>query len=166
MQQVPYGYWPQHYGSMPMNQKLYHQPRVLRLCRCSNKLLQVNSLHLKDLLHLIIQHPHLKFLELIAMKVYVMVPEIQMAINTINQRFKNKETKYSGTDEKPLQDFINAYLTAAEDYRLSPFDRLQFSHNLFRGDALRFYTANVKGRYRSFVEAVKAIYAHFNARAV
>ena len=68
----------------------------------------------------------------------------------INQRFKAKESKYSGSDEEVLQDFIDAYMATAEDYRLSAADKLQLFHNLFRGDALRFYYAHVKGRYRHF----------------
>ena len=84
----------------------------------------------------------------------------------INQRFKAKEYKYSGSDEEVLQDFIDAYMATAEDYRLSAADKLQLFHNLFRGDALRFYYAHVKGRYSTFAEAFRAVFAHFNSADV
>ena len=37
----------------------------------------------------------------------------------ISQRLKKKESKYLGNDEEHLQDYIEAYFTAAEDYVLS-----------------------------------------------
>ena len=81
----------------------------------------------------------------------------------INVRFKNKESKYSGSDEEHLQDFIDAYITTAEDYQLTARERLQYFHNLFRGDALRFYNMSIKNRCSTFDEAIRAIYSHFNS---
>ena len=81
----------------------------------------------------------------------------------INVLLKNKESKYSGSDEEHLQDFMDAYASAAEDYQLTPREKLQYFHNLFRGDALSFYNMNVKNRYSSFEEAVRVIYGHFNS---
>ena len=83
--------------------------------------------------------------------------------DTINFRFKNSESKYSGNDEEHLQDYIDSHLTTAEDYKLSPAEKLQFLHNIFRGDTLRFYNAHVKHRATSFGEAVSIIYGHFNS---
>ena len=54
-------------------------------------------------------------------------------------------------------------MTTAEDYKLSPAEKLQFFHSIFRGDALRFYNAHIKHRDTSFVEAVSIIYGHFSS---
>lgn len=81
----------------------------------------------------------------------------------INQRFKSKESKYSGSDDENLQDFIDAYTATAEDYRISPSEKLQYLHNLFRVEAMRFYNAQVKGRYSTFGEAIGAVYQHYNS---
>ena len=81
----------------------------------------------------------------------------------INVRFKNRESKYSGTDEEHLQDYIDAYLATSEDYKLTPRQKLQYLHNLFRGDALRFYNANVRNRATAFGEAISMIFSHFNS---
>ena len=78
-------------------------------------------------------------------------------------RFKAKESKYSGSDEEHLQDFMDSYLQTVEDYQLGPREKLQYFHNLFRGDALRFYNAQVKNRCSTFVYAVRVIYEHFNS---
>ena len=84
----------------------------------------------------------------------------------INVRFKNKESKYSGSDEEHLQDFIDSYVTTAEDYGLSASQKLQYLHNLFRGDALRFYNLQIKGRVSTFGEAISVIMNHFNSADV
>ena len=54
-------------------------------------------------------------------------------------------------------------MAVAKDYRLTPALKLSLFHNLFSGDALRFYNRQIEGRCRQFSEAVNAIYKHFNS---
>ena len=75
----------------------------------------------------------------------------------INLRFKKKDSKYSGSDQEHLQDYTDAYATTAEDYGLSATQKLRYLHKLFRGDALRFYNAQIKGQVSTYREAKNAI---------
>ena len=81
----------------------------------------------------------------------------------VSLRFKPKESKYSGGDEEHLQDFIDSYLQTVEYYQLKTREKLQYFHNLFRDDALRFYNAQVKHRCSTFEDAVRIIYKHFKS---
>lgn len=74
--------------------------------------------------------------------------------------------KYSGSDEEHLQDFVDSYAITAEDYGLSATHKLQYLHNLFRGDALRFYNSQVKGTVSTCGEAIHTMIGHFNSPGV
>ncbi len=52
--------------------------------------------------------------------------------------FSQKDRKYSGNDDEGYEEFVDQYLAASRDLSLSPYERLQFLHNLFYGEALRF----------------------------
>ncbi len=72
----------------------------------------------------------------------------------IAKLFSSEDRNYSDNDDEGYEEFVDQYLAASRDLSLSPFERLQFLHNLFYGEALRFYNSNVAGRAREFPEAL------------
>ncbi len=79
--------------------------------------------------------------------------QISIVHHLIGLRFKGRETKYSGEDDENLQEAIDHYVTASRDYSLSETQKLQYFHNIFRGDALHFYHKNIENRGLNFITA-------------
>ncbi len=73
----------------------------------------------------------------------------------IAKLFFSKDRKYNGNDDESYDKFVDQYLAASRDLCFYPSERLQYLHNLFHGEALRFYNANVVGRARLFSEALQ-----------
>lgn len=55
------------------------------------------------------------------------------------------------------------YTAVSRDYNLTASQKLQFLHNLFRGDALSFYTRDVQPRALTFGDAIGMLQGHFNS---
>lgn len=81
----------------------------------------------------------------------------------ISQRFKDKDNKYGGSEEENLSEYLDSYCAVASDYNLSQQQRLQFFHNLFKKEALRFYNSTIKGKVNSFGEACTKLRDHFQS---
>ena len=80
----------------------------------------------------------------------------------VANRFKNKENKYGGSDSENLQEYLDQYFLIADDCGLSHTERLQYLHNLFKGEALNFYKNEIKGKETTIGGAVHRIQNHFN----
>ena len=80
----------------------------------------------------------------------------------VANRFKHPENKYGGADEENLQEFISQYFLISDDCGLSQAQRLQYIHNIFKGEALRFYNSEVKGIETTLGGAIAKIRDHFN----
>lgn len=80
----------------------------------------------------------------------------------VSPHFKSRDSKYSGSDEDILSDFMDYYMATAEDYLLYATDKHQLFHNFFRGDTLRFCTRQLKRKYSTFAEAANTIFEHIN----
>jgi len=81
----------------------------------------------------------------------------------IAMRFKEQKQKFSGALGEFFNDFVSDYLQASRDYDLSPKQKLQFMHNLFTGDAKRFYYHRVDGYATGFSQAVEMIEREYNS---
>lgn len=81
----------------------------------------------------------------------------------ISNRFKDSDTKYGGDEEEDLSEFLEAYSTVTKDYELTVEEKLQYMHNLFKKEALRYYNSSVKGKVTTFTEACKKMREHFNS---
>ena len=67
----------------------------------------------------------------------------------ISLRFKSRDDKYGGLEEEDLAEFITQYDTLAKDYRLSDEEKLQYFHNLFKREALRYFNTFVRNKATS-----------------
>ncbi len=81
----------------------------------------------------------------------------------IAKLFYTKEGKYSGSDDDSYEEYIDKFIAVSRALGLAQGERLQFSHNLFCGEALLFYNASVNGRAGYFPEALKMIKEQFNS---
>ncbi len=77
--------------------------------------------------------------------------------------FSSKDRKYNGNDGESYDEFVDQYLAASRDLWLSPAKRLEYIHNFFHGEALRFYNANIVGRAHEFSEALQMGKEQFNS---
>ena len=57
----------------------------------------------------------------------------------IAMRYKDEKSKFSCSIGQFFQDYISDYLQAGRDYDLSAAQKLQSMHNIFTGDAKRYY---------------------------
>ena len=81
----------------------------------------------------------------------------------IAMRFKDEKSKFSCSIGQFFQDYISDYLQAGRDYDLSPTQKLQSMHNIFTGDAKRYYCDRVAGYASGFIQAVDMIKDEYNS---
>lgn len=60
-------------------------------------------------------------------------------------------------------EFVDEYLQICRDYRLSQQQKLQYLHNITRGDAKRFYLDSVDNYATIFQQAVDMIESEYNS---
>lgn len=80
----------------------------------------------------------------------------------VANRLKNNENKYGGRDDENLQEFLDQYFLISDDCQLSQTERLQYLHNIFKGEALNFYKNEVKGKEHTLGGAIAKIQNYFN----
>lgn len=81
----------------------------------------------------------------------------------MSKHFSYNDAKYSGAEDENIKEYIARYQAVCRDLSLSPRERCQFVHNLFRGEALRFYNANVLDRTETLAEALVMMQTRFNS---
>ncbi len=81
----------------------------------------------------------------------------------VTKLFSAKYMKYIEHNDEGYEEFVVQYLAAWRDLHFSSSERLQFLHNLFDGEALRFYNANVAGRVRELTEALQLVKEQFKS---
>ena len=77
--------------------------------------------------------------------------EMRRTSHRIALRFRS-EDKFSGIFGEDLNEATNFYLDAANDYEPKQDQRLKYFHNIFEGEARRFYLLNVSKRVSNFAE--------------
>ena len=85
------------------------------------------------------------------------------AAHNVAMRLKDNEKKFSGELGESWMEFVDEYLQICRDYALSPTQKLQYLHNLLRGDAKRFYLDKVDGYATGFQQAVQIINDEYNS---
>ena len=68
--------------------------------------------------------------------------EMRRIAYSIALRFRSDD-KFSGKLGEDLSEAINLYLDAANDYELNHEHRLKYFHNIYEGEARRFYRLKV-----------------------
>ncbi len=75
--------------------------------------------------------------------------------HNIAMRFKDNASKFSGDIGEAWMEYVAEYQRVARDYNLTPTQKLQFLHNLLRGDAKRFFLDRVDNYVSNFTQAVE-----------
>ena len=88
-------------------------------------------------------------------------PNSKIAHN-ISSRFK-KDDRYTGKIGEDIQEAINNYRDCAEDFHLGDEQMLRFFHNIFDGEAKRFYRSHVIQRATDFNSAASLMVKEFNS---
>lgn len=70
---------------------------------------------------------------------------------------KDREKKFSGDVGECWQEYVEEYRQVLRDYNLTPAKKLQFWHNLVRGDAKRFYLDSMEGYSTNLEQAIYII---------
>ena len=78
-------------------------------------------------------------------------------------RLKEVYAKFSGSLGESWLEYVAEYEQVARDYRLGPRQKLQYLHNLIRGDAKLFYLYRVDGYATGFQQAVSMVEAGYNS---
>lgn len=79
----------------------------------------------------------------------------------VGNRFKSRENKYSGSSDEDINVAYDLYEAMGKDYMLTPRQKLQYLHNLFTGEALKYYNDVVFPNSTSFGEAFTKLRNHF-----
>ena len=82
--------------------------------------------------------------------------------HNIASRFKREE-RYSGKIGENINEVIDNYCHAADDYNLNEDQKLRYFHNIFDGEAKRFYCTSIAGTQASFDAAVQRMLQEFNS---
>jgi hypothetical protein len=85
------------------------------------------------------------------------------AAHHMEMRFKDDTKKISGALGECWSEFISEYLYAAEDYKLNPFQKLQYSHHLLGDNAKRLYTRHIQCNVGSFSEEFHLMEQKYNS---
>ena len=76
-------------------------------------------------------------------------------------RFKNRD-KFTGKLGEDLTEHINNYIDASQDYCLDQDNKFAFFHNIFEGEAKRFYREKVRERCGNFEQACQIMQDEYN----
>ena len=90
-------------------------------------------------------------------------PDDSRKVHNVAMRLDKEEKKFSGRIDENIAEYLSNYECIAIDYNLSEADKYRFLHNLFRGDAKRFFLDKIKPFVRSYNEAVKRMNQEFNS---
>ena len=88
-------------------------------------------------------------------------PNSKIAHN-ISSRFK-KEDRYTGKSEKIFMNAVNNCRDCAQDFHLSDEQMLRFFHNVFDGEAKRYYRSHVIQHAQDFNSATLLMVNEFNS---
>ncbi|GAB0496233.1 hypothetical protein MMPV_007545 [Pyropia vietnamensis] len=88
---------------------------------------------------------------------------VDRAAHSIAMRFRDQASKFSGNLGESWSEFVAEYQQVARDYELTASQKLQYLHNLLRGDAKRFFLDRVQGTAATFAQAVDMVSAEYNS---
>ncbi len=77
------------------------------------------------------------------------------------KRFQNRDLKYSAAENGNIMSFIVQYELVLQDFHLSHHEKRQYAHNLFCGEALRYYYADVEPLRSSYADAFAKMQPQF-----
>lgn len=83
--------------------------------------------------------------------------------HSIGMRFKDEKSKFSGRPDQALHEYLAEYQQVGRDYGLDSEQRLRYLHNLFGGEAKRFFDDHVDGRYATLGEAIQRMGEDYNS---
>lgn len=83
--------------------------------------------------------------------------------HNIAMRLKDNDKKFSGDLGENWMEFVDEYTQIARDYSLNPPQKLQYLHNLFRGDAKRFFLDRIASYATTFQQAVEMVTSEYNS---
>ncbi|GAB0493527.1 hypothetical protein MMPV_004811 [Pyropia vietnamensis] len=85
------------------------------------------------------------------------------AAHNVAMRFRDQAAKFSGNLGESWSEYVAEYQQVARDYEMTASQKLQYLHNLLRGDAKRFYLDRVHGTAATFAQAVDMVSAEYNS---
>lgn len=85
------------------------------------------------------------------------------AAHNVAMRFRDQAAKFSGNLGESWNEYVAEYQQVARDYELTASQKLQYLHNLLRGDAKRFFLDRVHGTAATFAQAVDMVSAEYNS---
>ena len=88
---------------------------------------------------------------------------VERVAHNVAMRLKDSEKKFSGYLGENWMEFVGQYSKVARDYNLNISQKLQYIHNILRGDAKRSYLDGVEGYASSYQQAVGMINSEYNS---
>ena len=83
--------------------------------------------------------------------------------HNVAMRLREKDRKFSGDLGEPWMEYVDDYLQRSRDYFLTPSQKLQYLHNLLRGDAKKFYLDKMDGYATSFQQGIEMLEREYNS---
>lgn len=88
---------------------------------------------------------------------------VDRAAHNVAMRFRDQAAKFSGNLGESWSEYVAEYQQVARDYELTATQKLQYLHNLLRGNAKRFFLDRVHGTAATFAQAVDMVSAEYNS---
>jgi len=90
---------------------------------------------------------------------------IDSLADLVEERYSGDARKFSGARDEAVHEYIADYQRVCCEYGLTHAQCLQCMHNMFAGEAKRFYDIHVEGAVVTFAEAVQKLNDEYNSPA-
>ena len=90
-------------------------------------------------------------------------PSLRILGNDMAKRFGHDSLKFCGNPDESLDTFLDSFDRASKEMELSPEQKVNLVHHVFRGQALDFYRNEIEMKNVSWEEAVVVLSNEYNS---
>lgn len=87
---------------------------------------------------------------------------IERHAHNMGTRYRDERSKFTGATDQSFSEHIGNYQQICRDYGLSNDQKLLLLHNIFGGEAKRFYDTRVEHRVDTFSEAISRMSVQYD----
>jgi Arc/MetJ-type ribon-helix-helix transcriptional regulator len=92
-------------------------------------------------------------------------PPRDRQVTGILNRFRDNSSQFSGSPDQVLHEYVQRYKLSCKDYCISSPTDLELFHNVFRADALNYYSTFVEKNVSSLGRAIRLMMERYNSAA-
>lgn len=82
--------------------------------------------------------------------------------HNIGTRYRDERSKFTGAADQSFSEYVSGYQQVCRDYGLSNDQKFMLLHNLFGGEAKRFYDNRVEHQVATYAEAISRMSVQYD----